>query len=169
MNAPIRSALVVAVAFLLAVCLFGLRFACDSSELRKLIQEDRRREQLQQIQREQSRYYESRERIVNELIAQRCSPSEALARWEKLDFEYLQRVERECPGYDIGTSLTYQLARSDADYFFRTITKQAAELLSDRPEEAASLLRRLEKEYQQLRASRQTSPAAPVERKGPGR
>jgi hypothetical protein len=164
MNTPIRPALVVAVVFLMTVCIFGLRLACDPAGLWEIFQEDRRREKLQQFERGLSRRVEAKERVVREVIAQGCSLSETLTQLQELDREWLQEADREWPDAAIGVSEDYRRVWTDADYYYWYITWLAAKFLEDRPEEAAAVLRRLEKDYQQLQAGRQTPSTAPTMR-----
>jgi hypothetical protein len=155
MNASLRPALVLVVAVPLAVCVFVSRFACDSTDLRELVRGLRRGEELEDFRQAGLRHRVSKEQVVQELIGGRCSLSEALARWQELDHKWIQELERERPELAIGISQMYRLAWSDADYYYRNIIELAAELLRDRPEEAASVLRLLERDYQQLQAERQ--------------
>jgi hypothetical protein len=46
---------------------------------------------------------------------------------------------------------------------YQYIIARVESLLDDRPEEAAAVLRRLEKDYQQLQTSTQTTSTAPME------
>src|SRR5262249_22681118 len=89
MNAQIRLAVVVTVVLPLTVLgCFGLRFACNPEDLRSLLREVRHREELQQAQQASLRRLEAREQVVRDLIAQRCSLKEALARFQDLDSEW---------------------------------------------------------------------------------
>jgi hypothetical protein len=155
MNTLIRSVTVVTVAVLLAVCVFGLCFAFDPTEWQKYIRAIRQREQLQQFQRAMSRHVEAKEHVLREVIAQRCSLGRGIARWQELDREWLQEVEREWPDAAIGFRLMRRQAWTDPAHYFHCFTRRATEQLRDRPEEAAAVLRRLEEEYEQLRAGRQ--------------
>jgi hypothetical protein len=47
---------------------------------------------------------------------------------------------------------------------YQYITTRVKRLLDDRPEEAAAVLRRVEKDYQQLQTNTQTPSTAPRER-----
>lgn len=151
MNAPIRPVIIVVIAFLLAVCVFGLHFACDSAGLRIFIQEDGRTEELKQFRRSFFCHFEAKDHVVRNVIAQQCSLSEALAKWKDLDREWLQEVGRNWPNsYPGMAGVNHQIA-SDADFCFQRFIWRVEGLLGDRPEEAAAVLGRLEKEYQQLR------------------
>jgi hypothetical protein len=156
MNALIRPAIVAVVLVPLAVCVFGLSFACDSADFRSLVREVRRREELQQWRRDTLRFTEARVEVVRELIAQRLSLKEALTRLEELD--------RERSDYIPKLSKTYEQYFSHMEEHYEYVIAIAKGLLKDRPEEAALVLRRLEKEYQQLRAGRNVPSATPTKR-----
>jgi hypothetical protein len=144
MNALIRPiAVVIAVLIALAVLsLWGPHFACDSA--RQLLREYRRGARLQELEQDPS---ESRVQVVCELIAQQCSLKEALARLQELDSRW-----PDSP------------APFDMDRTYRWITTIAKDLLQDRPDEASVILRRLEKDYQQLQTNTQTPSTVPMER-----
>jgi hypothetical protein len=155
MNALIRPALLVAVVFLLAVCIFGLRFACDPADLRVLIRGVRRGQELGRLQYAANRHLESKYQyqLVRELIAQRCSLSEALGRLQELDREWLQELERDLPDCTREMRKVLTQMFSDPEYYHVLITKMVESFLDDRPEEKEAVLYRLEKDYQQFRAS----------------
>jgi hypothetical protein len=90
------------------------------------------------------------------VIAQRCSLSEALTR--------SQELEREWPGYTARQSMSHGREWPNPERRYRCITLRVEVILKDRPEEAAAVLRRLEKEYQQLQAGKHTPSTAPTER-----
>jgi hypothetical protein len=122
--------------------------------LRKIIQTALRDEELEQLGGAAYHRIEAREETVRELIAQGCSLSQALARFKELDGEHpddLMELSRERNGYD-----------SERNYQY--IVELVEDLLKDQPEKAALVLRRLEKEYQQLRADRNRPSAMPTKR-----
>jgi hypothetical protein len=131
----------------LAVCLFGLRFAFNSTDLRQIIREAYRNEELEQSRGTISRRIDAREETVRELIAQRCSLSQALARFQELDGEW--------PGHFAELSRTHGRTWSYAEKNYQYIVALVKSLLKDQPKEAAAVLRRVEKDYQQLGAGRQ--------------
>lgn len=157
MNALIRPARVLAAALLLVPGFCGLRFACDPSFLRELVQAELRREQLNQLHRSSLHHHEAKEHVVREVIVQRCSLSQALARLEELDREWLRELGHRWPDTALGILFAYQLTLSDADFRYRGIFERVADLLKDQPHEADSVLRRLGQEHEQLRTCRQTS------------
>jgi|SRR5579884_287849 len=159
MNAVLRPALVVLVVILFAVSLLGLCFACNSTDLRKIIQTALRDEELEQLGGAAYHRIDARKETVRELIVHRCSLSQALARFEELDGEHpgdLLELSRERNGRDFERNYQYIIAL-------------IKDLLEDQPEEAAIVLRRMEKEYQQLGVGRQKPSAMPIKRTEPSR
>ena len=167
MNALIRLAVAVAVVFPLTVLgCFGLRFACNPEDLRSLLREVRHAEELQQAQQVTLRRGESKEQVVRDVIAQRCSLSEALARLQESDAEF----DRECPASFAKLSeIRARKWPSEVEGHYQFIIAIVESRLDNRPEEAAAVLRRLEKDYQQLQTSTQTPSTAPMERTEPSR
>jgi hypothetical protein len=156
MNALIRQTVFVVILVPLAVCIFGLRFACDSTDFRSLVREVRRREVLQQWRRDTLRFTEARVEVVRELIAQRRSLTQALTR--------LQELDRERSDFIAKLSKTHERYFCHLEEHYQYIIAIAKALLKDRPEEAAAVLRRLEKDYQQLQAGRNVPSATPTKR-----
>jgi hypothetical protein len=83
---------------------------------------------------------------VRALIAQRFSLSQALTHFRGLDVEW-----------------------SDAEENYQYILALTKKFLRDRPEEGAEVLGRLEKDYQQLRADRNTPSVTPTKTTEPSR
>jgi hypothetical protein len=156
MNALMRPAIDVLVVVPLAVCVFGLRFACNSSDVKSLLREIRSKEEQQKLHQATLDRVQDRQEVVRELIAQRCSLKEALARFQELDHEWPDYVT-DTPKRDGGIL-------SDEERNYQYILAIAKDLLKNRREEAAVVLRRLEKEYQQLRAGRKMPSAMPTKR-----
>jgi hypothetical protein len=154
MNAFLRSALILPVLVPLAVCVFGLRFGFDFPELRQLLQNARRCEQLDQSLHESVRRQQLRKLLAKEVVAQRCGLSEALEQMEELNREWHQEMERECPDYrQLADQCGVIWCKPDWSYW--KITLEIREILRDRPEEADALLRRLAGEHQRLQEERQ--------------
>ncbi|HEY7312648.1 MAG TPA: hypothetical protein VH643_25005 [Gemmataceae bacterium] len=139
MNTSIRTAIVAVVVSVLAVCVFSLRFACTPADLSAI----HRNEKLEQLRAATFRRVEVRQRMVRELIDRRRTLAEAIERLEELD--------REWPDYSEASPRVPALGTRE-ERSYRYIRADAEEILRDRPEEAAAVLRRLEEEYQQLRA-----------------
>jgi hypothetical protein len=154
MNAVLRSAIVVLVVVLLTVCVSGLRFGCNSTDLRQIIREAYLNEDLEQSRGAIFRRIDAREQTVRELIAQRCRLSQALTRFQELDGEW--------PEHFAELSRRHGRTWSDAEKNYQYIVALVKSLLQDQPEEAAAILRRLEKDYQQLGAGRQEPSAMPT-------
>ena len=156
MNAVLRQAIVVSVAILFAVSLLGLRFACTWTDLGKIVQAALRDQELEQSRGPTYHRIDARKETVRELIAQRCSMSQALAHFGELDSEHpdvLMELSRKRSGYGSDTERNYQY-----------IVELVEDLLKDQLEETVVVLRRLEKEYQQLRAGRNNPSAQPTKR-----
>jgi hypothetical protein len=135
MNPLIRTATIAIVVSVLAVCVVSLRFACSPADLSAI----RRSEELEQLQEATFRRLEARRRVVRELIDRRFTLAEALERFEELDQEW--------PDYrEVGPRI--RALGSGEEWSYRHILAIVEEILHDRPEEAAAVLRRLEKEYQ---------------------
>ena len=160
MNALIRPAVVVAVVLPLAVlCCFGFRFACHP--VGWLLHEASLREAWQQLHQAALRRVESKEQVVRDVIAQRCSLSEALARLQESDAEY----DRERPAsFPKLSEIRAREWPSEVERHYQYIIAGVKSLLRGRPEEAAAVLRRLEKDYQQLQTNTQRPSTAPMER-----
>jgi hypothetical protein len=155
MNALLRPAVVVMIVAPLAVCLLGLRFTCALADLGELMREARHAEELEWMQRATFRRMESKRQVVQEVIAGRCSLSEALA--------WFRGLERECPEYAAVVSKRCGPQGPDAERLYRNITALVRDLLGDRPAAAAAVLRRLEEDYRRLRAGRQATATAPMD------
>jgi hypothetical protein len=120
------------------------------------MREARHAEELERMQRATFRRMESKRQVVQEVIAGGCSLSEALA--------WFRGLEGECPEYATVVAKVCGPPGPDAERHYRNITALVQDLLAERPEEAATVLRRLEEDYRQLRAGRPAPPAAPAGR-----
>ncbi len=158
MNALLRLAVTVLVLAFLAVCVLGLRFAYDPAGLvglREIMQGASRGEELQRLERATFRREEARRQVVQELLARRCGLGEALAAFRELDHEW--------PDCVTPSAKVLKLAwASEEERQYRLITYMVQDLLGERLEELAAVLRRLEEDYGQLRAGR-PPPSARVE------
>jgi hypothetical protein len=156
MNAVLRQAIVVLVVVPLAVCVFGLRSGYNSTDLRQIIREAYLNKELEQSRGTIFRRIEAREETVRELIAQRCSLSQALVRFQELDGER--------PEHFAELSRRHGRTWSDAEKNYQYIVALVKSLLEEQPKEAPAVLNRLEKDYQQLGAGRQKPSAMPTKR-----
>jgi hypothetical protein len=147
MPARLRKLVVVLVVGLLALYLVSLRDACLQ---RDWLREIGRREEIQRLHQVTQRHQEGQYQAVQEWISQRCTLEETLQRLEELEEER----DRDLTGY---TSTVWEHAPlSDQDRHHQFILLSVKTELSERPEELTAVLRRLEKDYQQLQADRQT-------------
>ncbi len=144
MNALLRRAIVVLVVVPLAVCVFGLRFTCDSSPWRTLLREVHKQQQGQKLHQATLERVQDRQEVVRLLLAQRCSLKEALV--------HFQETNHEWPDYVTEAAKRDDWLSSELERSYQYIVALTEDLLANRPEEAAIVLRRLEKEYQHLRA-----------------
>ena len=156
MNAPIRSILALAVLVPFAVCLFELRLGFDPVDFRQAIRNARRHEELEQLIQGSIRRQKCREMLAQEVIAKRCSLREALESMKEMDREWLLEMDREWPDYTKELVKKYRQDCSGPDWYYSRFTTEVEDLLFNRPSEAAVVLDRLEKEYRQLQAERQT-------------
>jgi hypothetical protein len=117
------------------------------------MREARHAEELEWAQRATFRRMESKRQVVQDVIAGRCGLSEALA--------WFRGLERECPEYAAVVSKRCGPQGPDAERHYRNITALVQDLLGERPEEAAGVLRRLEEDYRRLRR-RQATATAPT-------
>src|SRR5262249_10936634 len=116
---------------------------------------------LQQLQQATLRRVEAREQVVREVIAQRCSLSEALARLQESEAEF----DRECPAsFPKLSEIHARKWPSEVEGHYQYIIAIVKSLLDARTEEAAAVSHWLEKDYQQLQTSTQTPSTAPRER-----
>jgi hypothetical protein len=154
MNALLRPAVGALTVATLAAGLFGLRFAYGLADLGELMREIRHAEELEWRQRATFRRMESRRQVVQEVIAGRCSLSEAVA--------WFRGLEGECPEYARVAAKLCGPPGPDAERHYRNLTALVRDLLGERPEEAAAVLRRLEEDYRRLWAGRQATATAPT-------
>src|SRR5262249_51157970 len=137
-----------------------LRFTCNPEELRSLLRIAWLREELKQAEQATLRRGESKEQVVRDAIAQRCRLSEALVRLQELDAEF----DREWPAsFHRVADIRARNRSSEVEGHYQYIIGIVEDLLRDRPEEAAAVLCRLEKDYQQLQTNTQTTSTAPME------
>ena len=149
MNTLIRPLLVAGFASLLEVCLFGLRFPCSPVNVSAF----QRSEELEQLRQATLRRMEARRDVVRAVIARCCTLEEAI--------EQLQELDHEWPDYSASRS---KVPVSGEEWSYGFLRAEVEEALHGRPEEAAAVLRRLEKDYQQLQAGMPTLSTAARER-----
>jgi hypothetical protein len=157
MNAMIRPLIVGSFVGLLAAGLFSVRFACSPVDFREVD----RSEDLEKRHKDTARRFEARQQLVQELIAQRRTLAEAIARF--------QEVDREWPEYTAALPKRFGREWVGEEKAYRYVLATVQDLLHDRPEEAAAVIGRLDKEYQQLQAGKRAPSTVKTERIEPSR
>jgi hypothetical protein len=140
------------VAFDLA-CLHNAPLPGDSEVRPLLADEVARREQLRQREEATHRRHEAKRHVAGEVISGRQSLAEAIERFRALDREWPENHR----GPPFGVSENEWDGRNVL-YFVRLV-------LADRPDEAAAVAGRLEKELQQLLAERKKRLLAPAQQR----
>jgi hypothetical protein len=135
------------VVVLLALGVFGFRLTCSPSDYQELVQASRRREDLRELERAILRRHQPQVQAVQAWIAQRCTLAETMQQLQEGDREWQQ----EWPAYTIKEKGW----ASDEDRYYQVILTHVEEILRERPEELATALCRLQRDYQQLQADRQ--------------
>ena len=100
------------------------------------------------------RYTQAKLQVAEEVIAGRLSVAEALEAFRRLEGQRLPNSTKQ-----------YVLKRwemSEDEWLGMGVRYYVEQVLVDRPYEAAAVIARLEKELQELLASRKKRPAAPV-------
>lgn len=151
MNTLMRPVLVAGFASVLAVCVFGLRFACSPVDVSAF----QRNEELNQSLRATFRRMEARRQVVRELIDRRCTLAEAMEQFQELD--------EALPDFLVATP-EVPTGGSNQERRYRLLREEVETILHNRPAELSEVLRRLEKEYQQLPSDRPPPSTAAKER-----
>jgi hypothetical protein len=113
------------------------------------------REQLKQLHEASFRRLESKWQIAQAVIAGRRSLAEAMGLFRDLDHQW--------PDLRTGFKKPEDLWMSEDEWDGRAVIEQVRQVLAERPDEAAVVAGRLEKELQQLLAERKKHPPAPAE------
>jgi hypothetical protein len=156
MNAPIRTAVVALVVGLLTLGVFGLRFACSPGDYERFLQESRRQEELRDLKQAISRREEAIRQATHDYIAERCTLAESIQRLRQLEQEWLPSADHNLVRETSGMS--------DEKRHYELIMNYVRSILRGRSEELATVVRRLEKDYQRLQAGRQTPSTAATKR-----
>jgi hypothetical protein len=120
-----------------------------------LAEEIERAEQLDHGLEALRRCREAKAHVAAEVIAGRCSLAEAIEAFRTLDGQRLpDRIQQ---------FVLKDLEISEDELRGRSVLFFVRQVLADRPDEAAVVASRLEKELQQLLAGRRTPPPAPAE------
>jgi hypothetical protein len=147
MSAMMRPLIIGCFMGLLAVGVFSLRFACPAPDF----QEEIREAKLVGMRRETLIRLEARDQVVRDLIAQRCTLTEAIEKFLKLDPPWPYLVPKVPPGH------------SPQEKSYQYICFLVEAKMHVHPEQASIVLRRLERDYEKLRAQRQAPSATKKE------
>ena len=151
-------------AFALGIVILDLVGRLTSPPQREWIQQVRlteelaRAERLNQLREASFRRVEAKRQVVKEVIAGRRGLTEAIERFRDLD--------RQWPDIRTGIKKPELQWMSEDEYDGRTVIDQVRQVLADRPDEAATVADRLEKELQQLLAERKTRRPETAEQSG---
>jgi hypothetical protein len=127
-----------------------------NAEIRSSMADDlARREHLKQLHEASLRRIEDKWQIAKEVIAGQRSLAEAMEQFRDLD--------RQWPDLRGGISKPEDLWMSEDEWDGRAVIAQVRQVLAERPDEAAAVADRLEKELQQLLAAQKKRPPASAE------
>jgi hypothetical protein len=159
----LRFAAVILVLGLLAVgvmipdFLRSFRFPGDTKvPLEPMGEELERQEQVNQGLKAFHRDKRAKLQVAEEVIAGRLSVAEALEAFRRLQGQQLPIVTKQ--------HMLKQRKMSEDEWLGDLVLYYVKQVLADRPDEAAAVIARLEKELQELLADRKKYPAAPVEK-----
>lgn len=162
MSALIRTVAIALIAGLLTLCTFGLRLACSPGDYQLFLREGRRQEELRKLQRATWHREDCQQQAVQEWIVRRCTLAAVLQRLQELDWE----IGQQWPPYHTATLDPNKSPDFDEERHYRTVHMYVEMTLHGRPEVLAPALRRLEQDYKQFQADRQTFSTVASERKG---
>ena len=114
-----------------------------------------RTERLKQLRDASHRRAEAKRQVAAEVIARQRSLAEALEQFRELD--------RQWPDIRTGIKKPEDQWMTEDEWDGRMVIEQVRQILADRPDEAAAVADRLEKELQELLADRKKVPPAPAE------
>jgi hypothetical protein len=141
MHVLLRITGIVIVIGLLTIGIFGIRYACYPRDLLSVIH---RAEEVEQLHQAMLRRQESQNQAAQEWMTQRCTWEETMQRLRELD----QEMDQAWPGYSRMVGESTKLSAEERHYQF--IFHYVTTVPRGRPEELAVVLRRLEKDSQQL-------------------
>jgi hypothetical protein len=156
MNNLMRTAVCALVLGLLALGFFTIRCTYSPGDLQEMI---RRSEEIHRLERAMLRRHQAMRQAAQACIAQRCTLAETIQRWQELE----QEMGQELPFYSV-ILRQHPIPTSDEERHYGGILANIEAILRGQPEELAAVLRRLEKEYQQLLADRNRPSAMPMKR-----
>jgi hypothetical protein len=114
-----------------------------------------RTEQVDQLEEELDRYWEAKRHVAKEVIAGRRSLAEAIDAFRKLEQPWIPARQQE--------QTLKVLRMSEVEWRGRKVIYIARRVLADRPDEAAAVADRLEKELQKLLADPRKTCFAPTD------
>jgi heme/copper-type cytochrome/quinol oxidase subunit 1 len=159
MNHWMHTAVCALVLGLLALGCFALRYTYSPGDLQDMIRRSEENERLEQVT---LRRQQAERQAAQAYIAQRCTLAQTMQRWQQLE----QQLGQEWPLF---RDVLEQHAMSDEQRYYGGIRAHVEAILRGQPAELAGVLRRLEKEYQQLRADRKMPSTLPTKRTEPSR
>jgi hypothetical protein len=127
----------------------------DPRRRNSMAEELTRREHLKELHEASFRRIEAKWQIAQEVIARQRSLAEAIEQFQDLD--------RQWPDVRAGTEIPELQWMSEDEWDGRTVIDQVRQVLADRPDEAAAVAERLEKELQQLLADRKKRRPEPAD------
>jgi hypothetical protein len=127
----------------------------DPDRRNSMAEELTRREHLKELHEATFRRIQAKWQIAEEVIAGRRSLAEAIEQFRDLD--------RQWPEIRSGAEIPELQWMSEDEWDGRTVIDQVRQVLADRPDEAAEVAGRLEKELQQLLTDRKKRSPAPAE------
>ena len=136
-------------------CLIHFPHRWDPDNKTSLAEEVARDEQLDQQEAALHRQRHAKRRVAAEVIARRRSLAEAI--------EQFQALDREWPELPSAPQTAEELGISAEEWSGRDVLYIVQLVLSDRPDEAAAVAGRLEKELQKLLAEQKKRPPTPAE------
>jgi hypothetical protein len=128
----------------------------DPERRNSMADEISRLEQLKQLHEATLRRTEAKWQVAKEVIARQRSLAEAV--------ELFRNLDRQWPDLRSQTKRPELLWMSEDEWDGQAVILQVRQVLADRPQEAAAVADRLEKELQELLADRKKRPLAPAER-----
>jgi hypothetical protein len=111
-------------------------------------------EQLRQGEEAIQRYKQVKLQVAEEVSAGHLSLAEALEAFRELEGQRLANLTKQ--------HVLKEWKMSEDEWLGQGVLDYVQQVLADRPDEAAAVITRLEKELQELLASRKKRPAAPV-------
>jgi len=136
-------------------CLLTFPHRGDPDKKASLAEESARKEQLNQQEAVLRRQRQAKRRVAAEIITRRRSRAEAIEQFRARDQEWPELPSALPTLKELGISAD-EWGGWDVLYFVQLV-------LADRPDEAAAVAERLEKELQQLLVEQKKRPPAPAE------